>query len=96
VEQRLVFHGTDKDAIEKIIEEGFKIGGEGVKVRNGRAYGSGVYTAVDPIISIRYSKAGSMMLLSYALLGEKGKDYTKDNLLTSWSLKSRNIYSQNI
>ena len=76
VEERLVFHGTEKDAIEKIIEEGYKIGGEGVAVRNGRVFGSGVYTAVDPNVSIPYSNGGSMMLLSSALVGEPGKDYS--------------------
>ena len=63
-------------AIEKIIEEGYKIGGEGVAVRNGRVFGSGVYTAVDPNVSIPYSNGGSMMLLSSALVGEPGKDYS--------------------
>ncbi|KAH9330190.1 hypothetical protein KI387_002298 [Taxus chinensis] len=74
VEEMLVFHGTDKDAIEKIIEEGFKIGGEGVEVRHGSVYGKGVYTALDPNTSISYSKGG-MILLSSALIGEKGTDY---------------------
>lgn len=55
--ERLVFHGTRKDAIEKIIEEGFKIAGEGVEVQHGRSCGSGVYTALDPNISVHYSIA---------------------------------------
>jgi len=75
--ERLVFHGTDMKAIEKIIEEGFKIGGEGVEVRNGAAYGKGVYTAVDPIITVPYSKGGRMMLLSFALLDDQGKEYSQ-------------------
>ncbi|GLJ17147.1 hypothetical protein SUGI_0296690 [Cryptomeria japonica] len=74
VEEMLVFHGTNKDAIEKIIEEGFKIGGQGVEVRHGTAYGTGVYTALDPNTSISYSKGG-MILLSSALIGEKGNDF---------------------
>lgn len=75
--ERLVFHGTDMKAIEKIIEEGFKIGGEGVEVRNGAVYGKGVYTAVDPIISVPYSKGGKMMLLSIALLDDQGKEHSQ-------------------
>eukprot|EP01018_Ginkgo_biloba_P035956 Gb_31147 [translate_table: standard] len=77
VEEMLVFHGTDKNAIEKIIEEGFKIGGDGIPVRNGRAFGSGVYTALDPSISIDYTRGGSMVLLSLALVGQEGSDYNK-------------------
>ncbi|GLJ17149.1 hypothetical protein SUGI_0296770 [Cryptomeria japonica] len=76
VEEMLVFHGTDKDAIEKIIEEGFKIGGQGVEVRHGTVYGSGVYTALDPHTSINYSRGG-MILLSSALIGEKGNDFNE-------------------
>ncbi|KAH9314793.1 hypothetical protein KI387_023420, partial [Taxus chinensis] len=41
VQEMFVFHGTDKSAIEKIVQEGFKIGGQGVSVRNGTAYGTG-------------------------------------------------------
>ena len=72
VEERLVFHGSSKETIEKIIEEGFKLDDKGMEAWNG----SGVYmTTVDPNGSILCSKVGSMMLLSSALLGEKGKDY---------------------
>ncbi|KAH9314167.1 hypothetical protein KI387_022794, partial [Taxus chinensis] len=77
VEEMLVFHGTDRNAIEKIVEEGFRIGGEGIPVRNGRAYGSGVYTASDPSISIPYAKGLNMLLLSLALIGKEGTDYKK-------------------
>ncbi|GLJ13963.1 hypothetical protein SUGI_0223310 [Cryptomeria japonica] len=75
LEEMLVFHGTDRNAIEKIVEEGFKIGGDGIPVRNGRAYGSGVYTASDASISIPYAKGLNMLLLSLALIGKEGSDY---------------------
>ena len=76
------------DVIEKIIEEGFKIGGEGVEVRNGAAYGKGVYTAVDPTISVSYSKGGSMMLLSIALLDDQGKEYIQGHSFDVVVMKS--------
>lgn len=77
MQQRFVFHGTDKNAIENIVQEGFKIGDQGVSVRNGDVYGTGVYTAVDPDISISYSNRSGMMLLSLALIGQEGAHYNK-------------------
>ena len=75
-EERWVFHGTDASAVDKIIEEGFKIGGKGVPIKCGAAYGHGVYTAIDPDISVHYTKGSKMMLLSVAILGRKEKDFT--------------------
>eukprot|EP01018_Ginkgo_biloba_P039082 Gb_32246 [translate_table: standard] len=77
MQQKLVFHGTDQNAIENIIQEGFKIGGQGVSVRNGSAYGAGVYTELDPDTSVGYSMGLGMMLLSLALVGQEGIDYNK-------------------
>ncbi|GLJ17142.1 hypothetical protein SUGI_0296600 [Cryptomeria japonica] len=76
VKEKWVFHGSDKESIEKIIGGGFKIGGQGVEVRNGNKYGRGVYTSLDASISITYSKDG-MMLLSSALIGQEGIDFKK-------------------
>ena len=47
-----VFHGTYKDSILNIIEEGFKIGGKdnGVIARHGSSMGQGVYTAEGPMV----------------------------------------------
>lgn len=75
-EERWVFHGTDATAVDKIIAEGFKIGGEGVAMKVGAIYGHGVYTAIDPDISVPYSIGSNMMLLSVAILGQKQKDFT--------------------
>eukprot|EP01018_Ginkgo_biloba_P039120 Gb_11774 [translate_table: standard] len=77
MQQMLVFHGTDQNAIEKIVQEGFKIGGQGVSVRNGSAFGAGVYTALDPDTSVDYSRGSGMMLLSFALVGQEGIDFNK-------------------
>jgi hypothetical protein len=72
-----VFHGTDVHAIDKIATEGFKIGGtEGVAIKSGGVYGQGVYTAVNPGISVAYSGASNMMLLSTAIPGEFGKHHS--------------------
>ena len=76
IDQRFVFHGTDKDAIDKIASEGFKIGGtEGVSIKTGTVYGSGVYTAVNPDVSVAYCRGSNMMLLSLAIPGEKDVHY---------------------
>lgn len=75
-EEKWVFHGTDASAIDKIIAEGFKIGGQGVAIKCGASYGHGVYTAIDPDISVPYSKRSNMMLLSVAILGQGKKDFT--------------------
>lgn len=76
IEQQYVFHGTDSDAIGKIATEGFKIGGEGVPIKYGAAFGRGVYTAVNPDISVGYCQGSKMMLLSTAILGELGSHHT--------------------
>ncbi|MCO5567021.1 hypothetical protein L7F22_020704 [Adiantum nelumboides] len=77
VNELLVFHGTTKESIDKIVREGFKVGGEkGVPIRCGAAYGHGVYTAASPEISIPYSQSSKMMLLSIALCGKLNVDYT--------------------
>jgi hypothetical protein len=75
-EERWVFHGTDASAVDKIIAEGFKIGGQGVAIKCGASFGHGVYTAINPDISVHYSKGSNMMLLSVAILGQEGKDFT--------------------
>ncbi|KAG0617383.1 hypothetical protein M758_5G185900 [Ceratodon purpureus] len=75
VDQRFVFHGTDAGAIDKIAIEGFKIGGQGVAIKCGASYGYGVYTAVNPDISVAYCKGSNMMLLSIAIPGENGKNH---------------------
>lgn len=61
---------TDSVAIDKIAREGFKIGGtEGVAIKSGATFGSGVYTAVNPDISVGYSRGSNMMLLSRCIKG---------------------------
>lgn len=59
VDEKLVFHGAKKENIEKIIKEGFQVGGEGVAIRCGAVYGNGVYTAANPEISMPYTAVGA-------------------------------------
>lgn len=75
-EEKFVFHGTDTTAIHNISKEGFKIGGEGVAIKSGAAFGRGVYTAVNPDTSIAYSRGSNMMLLSLALSGILGTHHS--------------------
>lgn len=76
-EEIFVFHGTDSVAIDKIAREGFKIGGtEGVAIKTGAAFGRGVYTAVNPDISVVYSRGSNMMLLSRCIKGSHGLHHT--------------------
>ena len=53
-----VFHGTSPENIEKICRNGFKIGGQGVPISNGAAYGRGVYTATGPNTPVQYARRG--------------------------------------
>ncbi|KAI5066361.1 hypothetical protein GOP47_0018985 [Adiantum capillus-veneris] len=78
VDEILVFHGTNGESIDKIVKEGFKVGGtDGVPIRYGAAYGHGVYTAANPDTSIPYSGGSGMMLLSTAICGKLGEDHKK-------------------
>ena len=71
-----MFHGTDAGAIDKIAAQGFKIGGtEGVPKKFGASYGQGVYTAMNPDISVPYCQGSKMMLLATVVPGLKSIDY---------------------
>lgn len=58
LEERFGFHGTSPHVIDKIFEEGFKIGGPDVRKQHGSAYGTGVYLATTPTISKGYTDHG--------------------------------------
>lgn len=59
----LMFHGTARDTIDKILREGFKIGGQGVPVATGTALGTGVYVSEDPQFAMRYIRDSHTQLL---------------------------------
>lgn len=69
-----VWHGTKSlEIYKRICGEGFKIGGVDVKAKNGVAYGLGVNTGLDPLISLHYTEDCGYLLLCDALPGTISK-----------------------
>ena len=58
--EEMLWHGTSGSAAEIIATEGFD---HRVGVKNGRAYGDGIYFTRDAILALRYR---------YNLIGKKG------------------------
>mmetsp|Transcript_24826 Transcript_24826/g.40188 ORF Transcript_24826/g.40188 Transcript_24826/m.40188 type:complete len:1222 (+) Transcript_24826:1-3666(+) len=76
--EHFAFHGTAEENLEKIVKDGFKVGGrDGVGVANGTAHGFGVYTASSPDISKDYARGCTAMLLLKTLPGNSSP--------TSWA-----------
>lgn len=73
-----VFHGTQSDNIARIMVEGFKVGGIDVRVKNGSAYGKGVYTATGPSTPISYAKNCRCVILARALVGKHKRVVKRD------------------
>ena len=69
-----VFHGTNCENIHKICCEGFKIGGAGVAVAHGSAYGKGVYSATGPSTPMGYGNGANAVILCKALPGDIDTD----------------------
>jgi len=68
-----VFHGTpQKENIESICVSGFKVGGQGVGIAHGAAYGKGVYTAKGPSTPLGYGQDAKAVILCKALSGKRG------------------------
>ena len=63
ISERLTFHGTTMAAIEKIILEGFRIGGVDTPVLAGAALGTGIYSSESPAFAMGYIKDGRKCLL---------------------------------
>jgi len=57
-----VLHGTNVESINSIVQEGFKVGGEEVKVRNGTAVGKGIYLTKDPRMASGYARCNYLLL----------------------------------
>eukprot|EP00467_Chlorarachnion_reptans_P008600 CAMPEP_0114492230 /NCGR_PEP_ID=MMETSP0109-20121206/3438_1 /TAXON_ID=29199 /ORGANISM="Chlorarachnion reptans, Strain CCCM449" /LENGTH=448 /DNA_ID=CAMNT_0001669047 /DNA_START=109 /DNA_END=1455 /DNA_ORIENTATION=- len=66
-----VFHGTNADNVEEIMTKGFKVGGvdTGIDIKNGAAFGNGVYTSLSPDIPLLYGKCKTL-ILSLGVVGE--------------------------
>lgn len=61
----LLFHGTRKENIDKIVQDNFNLD----RVANGRKYGDGVYLSERPELSAIYSGGSDSILLCQVLLG---------------------------
>ena len=61
--EMLVFHGTDVSNIPSIMAGGLKVGGKGVAVAVGQAYGQGIYVGLHPDVSKLYVKGGKNQLI---------------------------------
>lgn len=68
-----VFHGTLAANLERIMLEGFKIGGAGVSKINGDTHGTGVYAATGPDTPEAYSRDSTCVILAMALPGMVGQ-----------------------
>lgn len=73
-EELWVFHGTQSDSVTKIVQIGFKVGGQaGVPIVHGAALGSGVYTAKGPSTPLNYGGLKSV-ILARGLVGSRQRD----------------------
>eukprot|EP00467_Chlorarachnion_reptans_P012791 CAMPEP_0114501188 /NCGR_PEP_ID=MMETSP0109-20121206/8365_1 /TAXON_ID=29199 /ORGANISM="Chlorarachnion reptans, Strain CCCM449" /LENGTH=412 /DNA_ID=CAMNT_0001678901 /DNA_START=213 /DNA_END=1448 /DNA_ORIENTATION=- len=86
--ERWVFHGTNKEVVEQIMIQGFKIGGEDIRVRNGSMFGKGVYTSTSAGDALQYAD-GKVVILSRAILGNHGEANSDVHFLDSWTPKNR-------
>eukprot|EP00051_Salpingoeca_urceolata_P005684 m.75835 g.75835 ORF g.75835 m.75835 type:complete len:590 (+) comp14495_c1_seq3:333-2102(+) len=62
-EEVWVFHGTSSDSVPSIMQNGFLVGGDGVAIKNGAAFGRGVYTATGPDTPMGYAGSQSRQII---------------------------------
>jgi hypothetical protein len=70
-----VFHGcSDPAIVPKIMKEGFKVAGvdPGVPIKNGAAFGNGVYSATGPRTPMGYAQGAGCVILARAVKGNHG------------------------
>ena len=67
------YHGTKENNIQDIMTFGFKVGGCGVAIANGAAYGRGVYAATGPKTPENYAGTSNKVILSRAIVGNLGQ-----------------------
>ena len=78
IEQIWVFHGTNEVSLNRIIVEGFKVGGvDNISIINGKNYGNGVYTATGPKTPMTYSKGNNKIILAKALPGQRSHNESR-------------------
>ena len=79
-----VFHGTSSlKAIDSICRDGFQVGGRNVPIRNGAAYGCGVYTSTSPQDPIDYAAGQGRVILAQGIRGQLGHNAQSQN--DSWT-----------
>ena len=74
-EEVWVFHGcSDAAIVPKIMTDGFKVAGvdPGVPIKNGAAYGNGVYSATGPGTPMNYAQGAKCVILARAVKGKHG------------------------
>ena len=80
----LVFHGTRKKNIKKIITDGFKVGGvDGHESVNGSAYGKGIYTSTVAETPVSYADNPCVVALK-CLPGNKEQHCTVPRGKPTW------------
>ena len=57
----LAYHGTAQANLASIRGQGLAIGGAGVPVRHGTAYGVGIYTSKTPCTALNYAPDGKVI-----------------------------------
>lgn len=81
-----VLHGTSTQSIDAIIRHGFKVGGQGVPVRNGTVHGAGVYLTTDPKLAASYARRFNCKYLLMSQLCRTYQCVTKGEASTHNSL----------
>jgi hypothetical protein len=81
LDERWVFHGTASENIDSILCHGFMVGGQGVTIRNGAAYGKGVYTGIGPSAPLQYGQ-NRAVILALSVCGTVSRQ--DDGLCDAW------------
>lgn len=82
----LAYHGTPECNVQSIVERGLLVPGQGndIKIAHGSRYGIGIYTSVDPRISVMYCEGGCKIFLCAVIVGNKVYTAMHDNIIVSF------------
>lgn len=83
LEVLLVLHGTSMASIDATIRHGFKVGGDGVLVRYGKAHGSGVYLSTNPKSAAKYALSSNCSYILISGLCRTSECVTKGELCSN-------------
>ncbi|KAJ3408538.1 hypothetical protein HDV05_004952 [Chytridiales sp. JEL 0842] len=77
------YHGTPQANVEKILTDGFKVGGQdGHPILNAAVYGNGVYLARSPATSLSYTRGAKCIFVNLVVLGETDTSHVKPGIDT--------------